>query len=414
MNREWREWAPDIAIGGAVLMIGLLEIAWGSSYPTPDSVPLLVLLGTVAAVALGRHAPGAALAVVWVVYGLQVLTGTPILLVQVSIAWVAFATARWGTTTTVWLSGLSIPATALVGVLSLALERVTWVGIPSYRNVMSAAYGFGLTWRVGALLLGVLVLAAPWLLGLALRFGARAHDSQVSQRAAEEDAAVAQAQTAQAQEIAHLREEQARLARDVHDVVGHSLAVILAQAESAQYLPDGDPEALKKTMSTIATSARSSLQDVRQVLATNQQPTAGPGGLDRLVDSVRSSGHVIVSSEVGTPQPLPPELDTVAFRVLQEMLTNAIRHGRRDAPVIVERHWEGDLRIEVRNGVDTGAADTRPITAVDPSGSPGRGLEGMRRRLDSVGGRLDVRRREDESGATFTATAWVPVRTAGR
>ena len=107
----------------------------------------------------------------------------------------------------------------------------------------------------------------------------------------------------------------------------------------------------------------------------------------------------------------------MAHRVVQEMLTNAIRHGRRDRPVRVERHWpEGtcdrDLRIEVRN-VEVAA---RPPGHRDPAVQrvddvpPGQGLEGMRRRLESVGGRLDVRRREEADGTTFTATAWVPVR----
>nr|WP_227467959.1 histidine kinase [Nocardioides lijunqiniae] len=213
-------------------------------------------------------------------------------------------------------------------------------------------------------------------------------------------------ETEQAREIARLREEQTRLARDVHDVVGHSLAVILAQAESAQYLSDVDTQKLKVTMENIATSARSSLQDVRQVLTpSDRAEPLRSAELDELIAGVRASGHEVVSSEVGAVQPLPPELEVVAFRVLQEMLTNAIRHGRRDEPVFVERHWPdgswvGELRIEVRNVVDA-AADETP---------PGQGLEGMRRRLESVGGRLDVRRRAATEGETFTATAWVPVR----
>ncbi len=157
----------------------------------------------------------------------------------------------------------------------------------------------------------------------------------------------------QSREIAQLREDQARLARDVHDVVGHSLAVILAQAESAQYLEDADTQKLKQTMENIATSARSSLQDVRHVLTPSAAEQARPGSLDALIAGVNESGHEVVSSEVGTAQPLPPELEVVAYRVLQEMLTNAIKHGRRDEPVFVERHWEGELRIEVRNVIET-------------------------------------------------------------
>ena len=169
-------------------------------------------------------------------------------------------------------------------------------------------------------------------------------------------------------------------------------------------------------MANIATSARTSLDDVRQVLAST---SGGPAqrsrhaDLDSLVEGVRASGHEVVSSEVGAPQPMPPELEVVAFRVLQEMLTNAIKHGRRDRPVRVERHWEGDLRIEVQNAVDTAPEETRPIAvAGEPEGAEaatgGQGVDGMRRRLEAVGGRLDVRRRTDPP--TFTATAWVPVR----
>jgi signal transduction histidine kinase len=220
---------------------------------------------------------------------------------------------------------------------------------------------------------------------------------------------VAEAERDQAEEIARLRDEQAKLARDVHDVVGHSLAVILAQAESAQYLKDADTQALKQTMDNIATTARSSLDDIRQVLASTNGavgPRPGSTDLDSLVAGVRASGHEVLSTEFGTPQPLPPELATVAFRVLQEMLTNALKHGPRGAPVRVERHWEGELRIEVQNVVEPGAEETQPLVAVPPGG--GQGLDGMRRRLESVGGRLDVRRRHDPP--SFTATAWLPVR----
>jgi signal transduction histidine kinase len=260
-------------------------------------------------------------------------------------------------------------------------------------------------------MLGTALLMAPWLLGLALRFSARSQASRASQVAAE-------AERDQAEEIAGLRDEQARLARDVHDVVGHSLAVILAQAESAQYLEDADTVALQRTMTNIATTARASLDDVRQVLAsTSGTPAAIPArqhDLDDLIEGVRASGHTVESTVDGTPQPMPPELDVVAFRVLQEMLTNAIRHGSRDQPVLVERHWDADLRIEVQNAVpdhDAGTPDeTQPIAGTPVAHPPdgGRGLEGMRRRLEAVGGRLDVRRRTDPP--TFTATAWVPVR----
>jgi signal transduction histidine kinase len=229
--------------------------------------------------------------------------------------------------------------------------------------------------------------------------------------AAEEAAAGAWRETEHAREIAHLRDQQTRLARDVHDVVGHSLAVILAQAESGQYLDD--TVKLKKTLQTIATSARSSLQDVRQVLSSTQDTTMVDGDadpFDSLIAGVRGSGHEIVATELGTPRQLPREAAAVAYRVFQEMLTNAIKHGRRDQPIVAERHWPAaqpaggvadTLRIEVTNMTEASGHQ---------GADAGRGLDGMRQRLEAIGGHLDVRRREQPAGITFTVTAYVPVR----
>jgi signal transduction histidine kinase len=425
---QLRQWAPELALAGFVLVLGMIEAANTVQYYGSRFHLVLVVLGTAVAVGLSRRAPGVALGLVWVICFLQLWTGTPVLLLQLTIAFVAFGCARWGNTAVVVLSGLSIPLGAAVVVLFAASEVYDVIaGVIDYNSIINGAYRFGTSWQIGAALLGMFVLGSPWLAGLALRFGSRAEESRVSQVAAEDHAARAVQESEQAREIARLREEQARMARDVHDVVGHSLAVILAQAESAQFLKDADPGALndklKDTLATIATSARTSLQDVRQVLTTTKDATTSgrSGSLDSLIEGVRSSGHEVVSTVVGQPQPLPPELETVAYRVLQEMLTNAIKHGRREFPVTVERHWEGELRLEVRNVVapaDAPAPDvTQPMRAISgdetarvPATTPGQGVDGMRRRLEAVGGRLDVRRREEAGGTTFTATAWVPVR----
>ncbi|WP_157987826.1 sensor histidine kinase [Jiangella endophytica] len=410
MTTTWRAWVPDIVAAAIVAVLGLYEAATADVLPEWRIELAFVAVGTAVAVGLSRRLPAAALALVWAVCGLQLLSGIDLMLVQVAIAAVAFGTARWGSAATVWLSALSIPVAAvIVSVIVNSRGLGGLADLAGNHGLLETVRSLSITWQLAAVVMGMATLGAPWLVGLALRFGDRARTSKASQEAAEEDAARAVSETEQAREIARLREDQARLANDVHDVVGHSLAVILAQAESAQYLDDTDPKALKDTMAKIATSARTSLRDVRQVLADTEQRPAQPAGLDTLVDGVRASGHEVVSTEIGMPRPLPPELEVVAFRVLQEMLTNAIKHGRRDAPVRVERHWEGELRIEVRNVV--AASPFAAAGAADPAG--GSGLDGMRRRLESVGGRLDVRRRDEESGTTFTATAWVPVRAGG-
>ena len=355
----------------------------------------VVVLGMAVATGLFRRSPEAALALVWPSCAFQILAGLDVMLVQLAVTVVSFGCARYGRTAIVWLSGLSIPAAAVIGITYVTLRGPDILdSMAGVGRIAADSYSVRPTLVLGVSALVPLVI--PWLIGLMLRISEQARTSREAQHTAEEA-------RSQAEEIAHLREEQTRMARDVHDVVGHSLAVILAQAESAQFVKDADTQALKKTMQNIATSARSSLQDVRQVLttATDRQPNGATGGLDSLIEGVRSGGHEVVSSEVGKPQPLPPELEVVAFRVLQEMLTNAIKYGRRGEPVSVERHWEGELRIEVRN-----------IIGAAPEGDhqQGQGLSGMRRRLESVGGHLDVRRREEAVGATFTTTAWVPLR----
>ncbi len=407
MEDRLRAWAPDLALAVPVLAFGVVEaldspVAYGSG-----GRPALLLVALITAVAAGlaRKLPSVALGLAWLLIAVQSWLDVQLLLVEAAFVVVAFGTARWGHPLTVLAGALSVPAVAIVLVALVATsDYLPLVDVVDQRTLLEAAYRFGDSWRVGAALIAIALLGLPWLAGLAMRFAERARSSRTRQVHAEEQAELAVRDREQAREIAHLREEQARLARDVHDVVGHSLAVILAQAESAQYLPDEDPGRLKQTMATIASSARSSLQDVRAVLAPDARDDAAPRPLDTLVDGVRSGGHEVVSRELGQPQPLPPELEVVAYRVLQEMLTNAVRHGSRDEPVFVERLWPdgafaGELRLEVRNTV----AD--PRAAADA----GRGLDGMRHRLQAVGGRLDVRRRDEDGAVTFTVTAWVPV-----
>ncbi len=406
------------------IVVALLGILWAlgnaSYYGLAETLALVIAALAIAGiVAICRRRPGLALGLVWATASTHVLLGVPVLPTELSFVIVAFTAARWGSPTTLVASALSIPAFAVLVLVSSSIIGYLPVwSLDDYTPLMvDAVYGLGApSAYVGVALLALVIFGIPWLAGLALRFSDRASVSQAGQAIAEEQSERARREAEQALEIARLRDEQARLARDVHDVVGHSLAVILAQAESAQYASDGDTDTLKSTLATIAASARSSLQDVRHVLTTaaGQGPElVAPRALDTLVEGVRSSGHEVVSCEVGVPQPLPPDLEVVAYRVLQEMLTNAIRHGSRREPVRLERHWpdgawSGELRIEVRNSVgpDEGAEGAE--------GGEGHGLEGMRRRLEACGGRLDVRRREGErpgDPASFTTTAWVPVRT---
>lgn len=409
MMRGLQAWLPDATLGGVVLALGCWEAAETGGAAELWSLQLLVPVGFAVAAGLSRHAPGLALAVVWATCEIQVAAGLDVMVVELAVAVVAFGTARWGGTLTVWLSAVSIPLAVAIAIAFVASDGIgALVGITDYRTILDGAGRLGLTWRIGAGLAVTAVLGAPWLAGLALRSAEGARTSRVLQVRAEAERTRAELESEQAREIARLREDQARLARDVHDTVGHSLAVILAQAESAQYLSSTDATDIKKTMTNIAASARSSLRDVREVLTSTGDSAVQPGGLDALLDGVRSSHHEVVSTVVGTPQRLSADLDIVAYRVLQEMLTNAIKHGCPEGAVAVERHWGDELRIEVRNLVD--ASNLADPSDVAPDAPPGLGLPGMRRRLEAVGGWLDVRRADGAGESSFVATAGVPLR----
>jgi len=409
-----RTWVPDLSIGLVVLLLGFWE-AVSIAYSRYDlSVfPWIVAIGTAAAVVLVRHAGWWSLGILWALLLLQAVTRTDVMLVELTVAGVAFGLARWGSRLLIWASGLSIPIATIAVLLTISLlSRGIW-STRIVRNLIVLLVDGGIAWQPVVVPVIAAILTIPWLLGLAARYRGKARESELSQSAAEAHAATAEQERSQLEEIARLREGQARLARDVHDVVGHSLTVILAQAESAQFLDGADTAALKRTMANIATSARSSLHEVRAVLAS---PDGDPGhrsDLDTLVDATRASGNDITVTDSGIPRPMPPELATVAFRVLQEMLTNAIKHGRRGAAISVTREWGEQLRLTVSNQLREDAGEVADGTGVGPDTASGpgsgNGIRGMRRRLESVGGSLWV------SGAgagisTFTASAVLPVR----
>lgn len=386
---DWIDVLPDALAGAAVLAVGLVEAAHTRVVGAANGYLWLAAVLCALAVGLARRLPSVALAV-GVVSGLLHLgQDVPLLIVEAAYCIAIFGAARWGRPATS-AAALGLIVVAAGGALAL-LDRGNVGSISVYLPdpLIRFIVGSQRAWQfVAAAVLGVLLLV-PWLLGLVLRLLAGAVAARDAQRAAQAEAERAHREREQAQRIAGLEEERTRLAHDVHDVVGHSLAVILAQAESGQYAADTD--ALKRTLATIATSARSSLQDVRQVLQTGRSRS---GTLEELVDGVRSSGHDLDETVTGRPRPLPPELETVAYRVLQEMLTNALRHGRREGTLRVVQEWGDQLTLRVTNASDGG-----------PVAHPGQGLAGMRRRLVAVGGRLDVR-----PGEEFTVTATMPVR----
>jgi signal transduction histidine kinase len=219
----------------------------------------------------------------------------------------------------------------------------------------------------------VVLFGGTWLLGRASRMWR----GRVS-RAEREQTALAQLAVA---------DERLRIARELHDTVAHSLTVVAVQAGAADAALEHDPQLAREPLRTIARTAQQSLAEIRDVLRQLrdpdddrplEEPDVAPGlsGIDDLLRSARFAG-IRVDAEVDTAGPLPRPVDSAAYRIVQEALTNVARHapGAR-ASVRIERR-AGDLVVEVDN--DRGD---------DGSGTPGTGLGllGIRERVYALGG----------------------------
>jgi len=186
-------------------------------------------------------------------------------------------------------------------------------------------------------------------------------------------------------------EERLRIARELHDVLAHSISVINVQAGVGLALLDSDPEQARTALTTIKAASKEALGEVRQVLDTLRTPGDAPRapapGLDRLPELVEQAASAGLTVEVaGEPPRLAPGTDLAAFRIVQEALTNVVRHsGSRQARVHLD-HDERTLRLRVD--------DDGPATGADAGGS-GNGLAGMRERAAALGGTIEAGPRAD-------------------
>ncbi|MFH9421950.1 sensor histidine kinase [Streptomyces sp. NPDC017529] len=206
-------------------------------------------------------------------------------------------------------------------------------------------------------------------------------------------------------------EERLRIARELHDVLAHSISVINVQAGVGLALLDDDPEQARTALTTIKAASKEALGEVRQVLDTLRSPGDAPRspapGLDRLpelCEQAEGAGLTVEVTERGRPAGLAPGTGLAAFRIVQEALTNVVRHsGSRTARVRLA-HRPGELEITVD---DDGPA-TADGRAGDVSGG-GNGLVGMRERAAALGGTVAAGPRPDGG---FRVRARIPLRAA--
>jgi signal transduction histidine kinase len=275
----------------------------------------------------------------------------------------------------VLVAGISLHSTRRRALLAAGLGAVAIsVGVwLQPENVATAS-----TWVAS-----LLAVAVAWLWGENLR-NRRARWAAMEERArrleAEREERDRQAVT----------DERLRIARELHDVVAHSMSVIAVQSGVANHVIDSRPAQARQALATIEATSRSALVELRRLLGVLRQgddpvaslePNPGMAEIGRLADQIRSAGVKVELKIEGEPGDLPPGVDLSAFRIAQEGLTNVLRHGGGVARVLV-RYSPGAVAVEIADDGRAGAADEAPAEGT------GHGLIGMRERVAVFGGEL--------------------------
>jgi signal transduction histidine kinase len=291
------------------------------------------------------------------------------------------ALGSWGTLR--FASGLDNDSLAFLLVFFVSLYSLgrwtrgaaVWVGavfVLAYIVVfvIGDANAQGVSVELGAIGFGTLFVGTPWAAGVAIRL-----------RREREQTLVVESEQA-------ITRERARIARELHDVVSHAISVTVLQARGGRAMVGRDEDAVRRALDAIEQINTAALSDMRRLLAVLRDtdsehgdgraaPQPSLANLERLVEQVRQAGLPVELSIEGEPGPVPPGVDLSAYRIVQESLTNVMKHSGEGATATVTVAYSADdLRVTV-------ADDGRGATA--PNGN-GHGLAGIRERVAVVGG----------------------------
>ena len=285
------------------------------------------------------------------------------------------------------VAGIALPIAVLSAGAHLGRHRRTVAGIASAAYVVLALLlgpdgpSQGLTGFVTF----YLMLGIAWGIGAWLR----------QTRAAEAEHRRVAAESARAA-------ERTRLAAELHDVVTHHVTAMVVQAEAARYLT-ADPDRLDRTLTAVTDTGRRAIGDLRQLLdvldpdhGTDARAPTG-GELRDLVERSREAGQPVEYVEEGTPLTDGSSAQIVAYRVVQEGLTNALKHARGSRTLVRVEHGLDDVTVEV--------STEGPGSAAAPVEGSGRGLVGLRERVSLLGGELIA---GPQAGGTFVVRARIP------
>jgi signal transduction histidine kinase len=191
--------------------------------------------------------------------------------------------------------------------------------------------------------------------------------------------------------------ERTRIARELHDVVTHHVTAMVVQTEAARYLT-GSPDRLDQALSAVAGSGRRAITDLRQLLDLLD---GEPSDLRALVEQTRQAGQPVEFTEEGGVAQADGSARATAYRVVQEALTNALKYAHGGRTTVHVRHADGEITVQV--GTAGQGADSARV------GGSGRGLAGLRERVDGLGGEFTAGRRDD---GEFVVRARIPVGSA--
>jgi signal transduction histidine kinase len=233
----------------------------------------------------------------------------------------------------------------------------------------------------GELLFTPLIFAIGWLLGFALRErAAQAEAAEQRARAAEHDR--------QAAARIAVAEERARIARELHDIVAHAMSVMVLQVGAVRHRLPAELEQDGEALQDVERTGRAALAEMRRLLGAmrgeDDQPELSPqpglGNLAPLLDEVEHAGLHVEMHVEGEPVPLPEAIDLSAYRIIQEGLTNTLKHAHASRAVVVVRYLVGELQIDVcDDGLGASAGD-----------GLGHGLVGIRERVKLYGGQVSA------------------------
>jgi signal transduction histidine kinase len=229
---------------------------------------------------------------------------------------------------------------------------------------------------------GGLIVATPWLVGR-------------SSRARTQRLELLEQEALQRERVA-VGEERARIARELHDVVAHSVGGMVAQAQGARRMLDRDPERARAALEAIELTGRDALDEMRRSLGVlrrtdNDAPLAPQPGLVRveaLVEQARASGLDVELVVEGDPAPLPAGVDLSAYRIVQEALTNARKHAGPVAARVAVRYGPDAVEVDIANGSCGEKVWHDGTFSPSIESADGQGLLGMRERVALYGGEL--------------------------